>query len=104
MFNGLANVGIAIAIPNLTAAVADVVQATNRGLSFSTLQFLLAIGTAIGPPLVGVGSDLFGSLRPAMGILVLPLLAAGFIVTKGSVHYGLFMPSRPPVADTPLEN
>jgi MFS family permease len=87
VFYGLANVGIAIAIPNLTAAVADVVQATNRGLSFSTLQFLLAVGTAIGPPLVGVGSDLFGSLRPAMGILVLPLLAAGFIVTKGSVHY-----------------
>jgi predicted MFS family arabinose efflux permease len=87
VFYGLANVGIAIAIPNLTAAVADVVQAKNRGLSFSTLQFLLALGTAIGPPLVGAGSDLFGSLRPAMGILVVPLLAAGFIVTKGSVSY-----------------
>jgi MFS family permease len=86
-FYGLANVGIAIAIPNLTAAVADVVPASKRGLSFSTLQFLLACGTAIGPPLVGIGSDLFGSLRPAMGILVIPLLAASYVVTKGAATY-----------------
>ena len=87
VFYGLANVGIAIAIPNLTAAVADVIPAAMRGASFSTLQFCLALGTAIGPPLVGAASDLFGSLRPALALLVLPLAVAAVIVRRGASTY-----------------
>ena len=86
-FYGLANVGIAIAIPNLTAAVADVVPASIRGASFSTLQFCLALGSAAGPPLVGAASDIFGSLRPAMGLLVIPLFIAAVVVRSGARHY-----------------
>ncbi len=86
-FYGLANVGIAVAIPNLTAAVADVVPASIRGASFSTLQFCLALGTAAGPPLVGSASDAFGSLRPAMGLLVVPLAIAAVVVRSGARHY-----------------
>lgn len=86
-FYGLANVGIAMAIPNLTAAVADVVPASIRGASFSTLQFCLALGTAAGPPLVGAASDIFGSLRPAMSLLVIPLAIAAAVVRSGARHY-----------------
>ena len=86
-FYGLANVGIAVAIPNLTAAVADVVHASIRGASFSTLQFCLALGSAAGPPLVGAASDVLGSLRPAMGMLVIPLAIAAAVVRAGAVHY-----------------
>ena len=80
---GLTNIGIAIAIPNLTAAVADVVPAANRGSAFSALQFLLAGGSALGPPLVGVASDLIGTLRPAMMVLLIPMAIAGLVVRSG---------------------
>ncbi len=81
---GLANVFIAMAIPNLTAAVADVVPAPMRGMAFSAVQFLIALGSAAGPPLVGATSDALGSLRPAMAVLVVPLAVAGEWVRRGS--------------------
>lgn len=81
---GLANVFIAMAIPNLTAAVADVVPAQMRGMAFSSVQFLIALGSAAGPPIVGATSDIFGSLRPAMAVLLVPLAAAGEWVRRGS--------------------
>ena len=81
---GLANVFIAMAIPNLTAAVADVVPSRMRGMAFSSVQFLIALGSAAGPPIVGATSDIFGSLRPAMAVLLVPLAAAGEWVRRGS--------------------
>lgn len=82
-FFGMANIGIAIAIPNLTAAVADVVPADQRSSAFSALQFFLAAGSAVGPPLVGAASDIFGTLRPAMAVLLVPLVASAFVVRSG---------------------
>ena len=84
---GLANVFIAMAIPNLTAAVADVVPAQMRGMAFSSVQFLIALGSAAGPPIVGATSDIFGSLRPAMAVLLVPLAAAGEWVRRGSHNF-----------------
>lgn len=84
---GLANVFIAMAIPNLTAAVADVVPAPMRGMAFSAVQFLVALGSAAGPPLVGATSDAVGSLRPAMAVLVVPLALAGEWVRRGSHRF-----------------
>ena len=55
-------VGFAGAIPNLTAASADVVPASRRGLGFAVLQFLMTLGGAAGPLLVGIVSDAVGSL------------------------------------------
>lgn len=81
---GAANVAIAMAIPNLTAAVADVVPARMRGMAFSAVQFLVALGSALGPPLVGATSDALGSLRPAMAVLLVPLAAAGEWIRRGS--------------------
>lgn len=84
---GLANVFIAMAIPNLTAAVADVVPNNMRGMAFSSVQFLIALGSAAGPPIVGATSDIFGSLRPAMAVLLIPLAAAGEWVRRGSHNF-----------------
>lgn len=81
---GAANVFIAMAVPNLTAAVADVVPAQRRGMAFSALQVLVALASALGPPLVGLTSDALGSLRPAMVVLVVPLVGAGLWVRRGA--------------------
>ncbi|MCP4434898.1 MAG: MFS transporter [Actinomycetia bacterium] len=84
---GMSNVFIAMAIPNLTAAVADVVPAHMRGMAFSSVQFLLAFGSAAGPPLVGATSDLFGSLRPAMAVLLIPLAISAEWVRRGAHRF-----------------
>ncbi|MEU8798478.1 MFS transporter [Spirillospora sp. NPDC048819] len=86
-FYFLANTGFSIAIPNLTAATADVVSAGRRGLGFAVLQFLITLGGAAGPLLVGAASDLTGSLRGAFTVLLLPLLAGTLVVFGGRRHY-----------------
>lgn len=97
---GLANVFIAMAIPSLTAAVADVVPAAMRGAGFSSVQFLIALGSAAGPPIVGATSDALGSLRPAMAVLLVPLAISGFWVLRGSNNFdadalAVLAPSEP---------
>lgn len=87
VFYFLANTGFSIAIPNLTAATADVVSAGRRGLGFAVLQFLITLGGAAGPLLVGAASDLTGSLRGAFTALLLPLLAGTLVVFGGRRHY-----------------
>lgn len=80
--------GFAAAIPNLTAASADVVPSDRRGMGFALLTFLVTLGGALGPFLIGVTSDIIGStgytgeslalamlvLVPAMFLAVLSLL------------------------------
>ncbi|WP_166140133.1 MFS transporter [Nocardioides ochotonae] len=75
--------GFAAAIPNLTAASADVVPADRRGMGFALLTFLVTLGGAVGPLLIGVTSDLIGStsydgepLALAMLVLVPAMFAA----------------------------
>ncbi|MFA1544902.1 MFS transporter [Actinomadura chokoriensis] len=86
-FYCLANVGFSIAIPTLTAASADIVSADRRGLGFAVLQFLITLGGAAGPLLVGAASDLTGSLRGAFTVLLLPLLAGTLVTFGGRRHY-----------------
>jgi MFS family permease len=86
-FYFLANTGFSIAIPNLTAATADVVSAGRRGMGFAVLQFLITLGGAAGPLLVGAASDLTGSLRGAFTVLLLPLLAGTLVTFGGRRHY-----------------
>jgi MFS family permease len=69
-----------LAIPNLTAAIADVLIASSRGIGFSMVQFLIAGAAAWSPLLVGALSDRIGSLAGAMYVLVLPGLAGGWLV------------------------
>lgn len=86
-FYCLANIGFSIAIPTLTAANADIVSADRRGLGFAVLQFLITLGGAAGPLLVGAASDLTGSLRGAFTVLLLPLLAGTLVTFGGRRHY-----------------
>ncbi|MGB6050105.1 MAG: MFS transporter, partial [Rhodococcus sp. (in: high G+C Gram-positive bacteria)] len=66
----------AFALPTLTACVADVVPARDRGLGFGLLQIAATVGGAVGPLLVGVVSEAAGSLKTGM-VPLLPLLVVG---------------------------
>lgn len=85
----IANAGFSAAIPNLTAANADVVPAHRRGLGFAVLNAVVTLGGAAGPFLVGVASDAFaggagpGSLRGAFTVLLLPLGVGAWIILRG---------------------
>ncbi|MFD0593187.1 MFS transporter [Catellatospora coxensis] len=79
---GLANVGFAGAIANLTAANADVVEASRRGLGFAVLQSVITLGGALGPWLIGEASDATGSLRLAYAVVIVPLVVGSLIVLR----------------------
>ncbi|ROO88605.1 putative MFS family arabinose efflux permease [Actinocorallia herbida] len=87
VFYCLSNIGFSIAIPNLTAANADVVPTDRRGLGFAVLQFLITLGGSAGPLLVGAASDLTGSLRGAFAVLLIPLVIGTAITFTGRKHY-----------------
>ncbi|TMR96315.1 MFS transporter [Nonomuraea basaltis] len=70
---------MSIAIPNLTACLADVVPAASRGLGFAVLQLITTGGGAFGSLVVGIASDRFGSLLAGMYILVIPMVAGGLL-------------------------
>ncbi|MEV5893371.1 MFS transporter [Nonomuraea fuscirosea] len=70
---------MSIAIPNMTACVADVVPAGTRGLGFAVLQLLLTAGAAFGSLVVGIASDQFDSLLSGMYVLVVPMVVGGLL-------------------------
>ncbi|MGU3431938.1 MFS transporter [Actinomycetes bacterium M1A6_2h] len=76
----------AFAIPTLTACVADVLTARDRGFGFGLLQIVATVGGAIGPLLVGVVSDRADSLTVGMAPL-LPLLTIGGIAALCAYRY-----------------
>ncbi len=51
------------------------------------LQFLLTLGGAVGPLLIGVVSDLVGSLALAMLALLPPLFACLVVLQRTAQHY-----------------
>ncbi|MGC5014896.1 MFS transporter [Streptosporangium sp. DT93] len=75
----VASVLTSMAIPNLTASLADVVPADSRGLGFAVLQLFLTGGVAFGPLIVGIVSDNAGSLVVAMYALIVPMVVGGLI-------------------------
>jgi MFS family permease len=71
---------LALAIPNLTAAIADVLTANQRGLGFALFTFLSSLGGALGPLMVGLASDISGSLTTAFYFLIVPSIIGSFVV------------------------
>lgn len=78
----IACIGFAAAIPNMTAANADVLPANGRGMGFAVLTFLVTLGGSAGPLLIGWVSTRLAasfdmssadSLQYAMLILLPPL-------------------------------
>jgi MFS family permease len=78
---------MSIAIPNLMASLADVVVATSRGVGFAVLSFLVTLGSAFGPLLVGAISDVTGSLLVGMYALTVPMLLGGVLVLRARRHF-----------------
>jgi MFS family permease len=76
---------MSVAIPNLSAAVADVLPAAKRGIGFGLFSFLTAIGGAMGPLAVGAVADAVGSLEGAFLVLVVPIVI-GSLVVLGARH------------------
>jgi MFS family permease len=79
-------VSISSAFPALRASMMDVVPAENRGVSASAFALTSTVfGTALAPPLVGLLSDLTGSLVAAFYI-VTPPVALGSLILLRAQH------------------
>ncbi|MFE3451570.1 MFS transporter [Nonomuraea sp. NPDC059194] len=83
----LASTLMAIAIPNMTASLADVVGAHARGLGFAVLQLTTTFGGAFGSLIVGRVSDSAGSLTTGMYALIPPMIIGGVITLLARGHY-----------------
>jgi MFS family permease len=73
---------LSLSFANFAAATADVLPARIRGTGFALFTFLITIGGALGPLVVGGVSEATGSLGLALGICVLPTLPGAFVVAR----------------------
>ena len=74
---------IASAFPALRASMMDVVPAESRGVSASAFALVSTVfGTALAPPLIGLISDLTGSLVGAFYIVTPPILVGSMILRR----------------------
>ena len=71
-----------LSFPNFAAAAADVLPGAVRGIGFALFTFLLTLGSALGPLVVGAVSDATGSLGVALAISVLPAIPGAFVVAR----------------------
>lgn len=69
------------------ACIADVIGAASRGIGFAGLQFLIVLGAAAGPLVVGAVSDAMGSLLGAMYALIVPMLIGAVLVLWARRHF-----------------
>ena len=85
---GLQFLGVAAgaaAVPGLRAAMLDVIPAASRGVGASAFSLASIIfGTALAPPLVGVLSDVTGSLVAAFYIVFPPVIAGLLLLSRAT--------------------
>jgi MFS family permease len=74
-------------MPSYAAAVADVLPVSRRGIGFALFTFLVTLASALGPLLVGVVSDLTGSLRTALIAGALPCIPGAFVLARARQTY-----------------
>ena len=67
-------------MPSQAAVIADILPARRRGIGFALFSFLVGVSSAFGPLLVGIASDLTGSLRLALVIGALPCLPGAVVL------------------------
>jgi MFS family permease len=82
-----ATAAMSIAIPNLFAAAADCIHATNRGVGFTFTQLGTAAGSSFGPLTLGIVSDRTGSLLVSFYVLIIPIFLAGLVTLRGRATY-----------------
>ncbi len=73
---------LSLSFPNFAAATADVLPARTRGTGFALFTFLLTLGSALGPLVVGAVSDVTDSLGLALAVAVVPTLPGALVVTR----------------------
>jgi MFS family permease len=73
---------LTLGFPNFAAAAADVLPAATRGTGFALFTFLLTLGSALGPLIVGGVSDATGSLGIALAVSALPTIPGAFVVLR----------------------
>lgn len=78
---------MSIAIPNMTASLADVVGAKARGLGFAVLQLITTFGGAFGSLIVGAVSDSTQSLTIGMYALIPPMVIGGLITLAARASF-----------------
>lgn len=74
---------LSFAFPNMAAAAAEVLPARRRGTGFAVFGFLLTLGSASGPLVIGAISELSGSLQLAIVLAVLPAIPGALVVLRG---------------------
>jgi len=74
---------LSFAFPNMAAAAAEVLPARRRGTGFAMFGFLLTLGSAVGPLLIGAISEVSGSLQLAIVLAVLPAVPGALVVLRG---------------------
>ncbi|MBM3658217.1 MAG: MFS transporter [Actinobacteria bacterium] len=74
---------LSFAFPNMAAAAAEVLPARRRGTGFAVFGFLLTLGSAAGPLVIGTISEISGSLQLAIILAVLPALPGALVVLRG---------------------
>jgi MFS family permease len=87
----LAAVLIVSGMPSYAAAVADVLPVRRRGIGFALFTFLVTVSTALGPLLVGIASDLTGSLRGALVVGALPCMPGALVLLRARHTIGADM-------------
>lgn len=78
---------LSFGVPNISAAVADVLPSRRRGVGFALMNFMVALGGAFGPFLVGALSDALGSLAHALAVLAAPMVLGSLIVLRARTSY-----------------
>jgi predicted MFS family arabinose efflux permease len=78
---------IVTGLPSQTAAVADVLPAARRGIGYAVFTFLVAVSSALGPLVVGVVSDISGSLQTALIVMAVPCVPGGFVLARARRTY-----------------
>jgi MFS family permease len=74
---------LSIAFPHLAAVAAEVLPARRRGTGFAMFGFVLTLGSAAGPLVIGAVSQASGSLRWAMVAAVVPALPGALVIRRG---------------------
>lgn len=73
---------LSASFPNFAASVADVLPGASRGTGFALFTFLLTLGSALGPLIVGGVSDATGSLGVALVVSAVPSLPGALVVLR----------------------
>jgi MFS family permease len=82
VFGILAPIAVFAFFPPLQTVILEIVPPRQHGLAYAiNILFLAGLGTAVGPFIVGVASDVMGSLRLGIYLTVVGMALAGILIS-----------------------